>query len=60
MTVKPKHVPFRGDEDYLSVSDKAALIERARKNRKALTGTPVFKYPGFQGEPSQLPGMKKA
>ncbi len=52
---------LRGDPDYISESEKADLIERSRIARMKEPKRPsLITYPGFKGEPSVLPGMRRA
>ena len=45
----------------MSMDEKAALIEQDRLRRlKAGPQRSTLTYPGFQGEPSILPGRRKA
>lgn len=52
---------LRGDPDYISESEKAELIEKARIARnKQPKPKSLLTFPGFKGEPSVLPGMGNA
>lgn len=58
-----KRTTFPGDPDYISPSEKAELIDRARVARWKAPKRPnnsTITYPGFRGEPSALPGKRLA
>jgi hypothetical protein len=46
---------------YIDLAERARLVEASRVARNmAPKRSGLLKYPGYKGEPSVLPGMKKS